>query len=185
MSNVAFIRSAPEEAPAQRDYLGPAEVTGVAEGGAVSVRLDDGRAVEVRLATVAPYDPRPGDEVLVIGDGRGHYVIGVLRSSGKAVLEVKGDLEIRAVGGELRLSGEEGVRVEGKELSVEVGRARVLAGAVVSRVASMVQRVAEMLDVQAGEQRTLVRGASFAQSKSATILTEEKVTINGRAIHLG
>jgi hypothetical protein len=30
-----------------------------------------------------------------------------------------------------------------------------------------------------------VDGASFTQSKSATILTEEKVTINGKAIHLG
>jgi hypothetical protein len=31
----------------------------------------------------------------------------------------------------------------------------------------------------------VVEGATFAQSKSATILTEQNVTINGKEIYLG
>jgi hypothetical protein len=39
--------------------------------------------------------------------------------------------------------------------------------------------------VQAGETQTLVTGATYTQSKTAAILAEEAVTVNGSEIHIG
>ena len=52
-------------------------------------------------------------------------------------------------------------------------------------VGSLRQRVAELLSVHAGAAHAVVDGSSVAQAKSTTILSEEKVTINGKAVHLG
>ena len=42
-----------------------------------------------------------------------------------------------------------------------------------------------MLTVQAGESHTHVDGQAFSKSKSATILTEDVVTVNGKQVRLG
>jgi len=47
------------------------------------------------------------------------------------------------------------------------------------------RHVRDLLSLRAGKSHTVVDGSSFSQSKSATILTEEKVTINGKEIFLG
>jgi hypothetical protein len=61
----------------------------------------------------------------------------------------------------------------------------VLADALTQKVTSLAQHVTELWSVRAGKSHTVVDGASFAQSKTATILTEGKVAINGKEIHLG
>ena len=65
------------------------------------------------------------------------------------------------------------------------GKLRMIAGAAVQRFTSLCQRVTDLLSVQAGESQTVVEGTSYAQAKSATILTEDKVSINGKSIYLG
>jgi Protein of unknown function (DUF3540) len=184
LSSVIVPRGERTEESGGRRYLGPAEVTRVSPH-EVEVRLDGDRLVRARLAIGYPYDPQRGDTVLVIGDAGGHYVIGVLHGTGKTALEIPGDVELRAVGGTLRLSGDKGVEIAAPELSVRVDRLRTLAGSVVERFTSLSQRVAELLSVHAGQRHTVVDGSSHEQSKSATLLTEEKMTINGKAIHLG
>ena len=47
------------------------------------------------------------------------------------------------------------------------------------------QRVTDLLSVHAGESQTIVDGTSHLRADSASILTQEKVTLNGKAIHLG
>jgi hypothetical protein len=183
MANVAAIRSERVEAAA-RLYLGPADVV-EARPGEATVRMPGGAAARAQLALAYAYEPRPGDVVLVISHGDGCYVIGVLRGTGRAVLAIPGDVEIRAVDGVLRLAGDKGLEMEAPDVSMRAGKLRVLADAVVERLGSLRQRVTDLLSVQAGRSHTVVEGTSHAQSKSAAILTEEKVTINGREIHLG
>lgn len=183
MSNVAILRGERAEAPKAREYLGPADVTEVRPC-EVEVRLGGGALVQARLALAFTYEPQPGDEVLVIGNTDGHYVIGVLHGTGKAVLSFPGDVDVRSEG-VLNLSARKGVRLEAPEVEVQAGKLRVLAGALVQKLTSLRQHVSELYSVRAGQAHTVVDGASFTQSKSATILTEEKVTINGKAIHLG
>ncbi|MBI4954661.1 MAG: DUF3540 domain-containing protein [Myxococcales bacterium] len=164
--------------------LGPAEVVAVGPG-RVEVALPGGVRATARLALAYLYEPAVGDEVLVIGHTAGHYVIGVLRGRGRAVLEVPGDLDVHAVGGTLRLRGDRGVCLEGREVEVRASKLELVAAAVTETFTSLRQRVSELWSVRAGQTHTVVDGSSYTQAKSAAILSEERVTINGKAIHLG
>ncbi len=184
MSKVAALRSERASAAAPRQYLGPAEVVEVMPHG-VEVRLPDGAAARARLALAYPYEPAVGDELLVIGNEDGHYVIGVLSGQGRTSLAFRGDVDLRAEGGVLRLTSDRGVEVEAPEVTMLSGKLQQIAGAVAQKFTSLRQTVSELLSVHAGQAHSVVEGSSFSQSKSATILTEGKVTINGKAIHLG
>jgi hypothetical protein len=179
MSSVAIL---PVQSSAARS-LGPAEVVSIAQG-SLGVRLASGAVVPARIALAQAYDASVGDEVLVIGEAGDHYVIGVLLAKAPAVLAVPGDLEIRA-GGALRLTAGAEVEITGREVAMRASKLSVLADAVTETFTSLRQRVREVLSVHAGESHTIVEGSSFAQSKSATIQTEKKVSINGREIFLG
>ncbi len=164
-------------------YLGPAEVT-ESHAGSLRILLSDGREVQARTALAFAYQPTAGDVVLAIGTTE-HYVVGVLSCNGQATVAFPGDLELRAVGGRLRLTGDEGVAVSGPAMQVSVGKLELAARAVVERFVSLTQRVSELLCVQAGESHTVVDGASYLRAENATVLVHEKVSINGKAIHLG
>lgn len=181
MTNVARLR--PADPASAAPYLGPAEVLGCSPL-SLDVVLPDGRRVEARLALAFSYAPEVGDTVLVIAQDE-HYVIGVLAGRGKGVLAFPGDLELHAVGGALKLTGDRGVTVEGPSMRVTVGKLELVARAVTQRFESLRQRVTELLHVHAGESHTIVEGTSHLRAESASILTEQKVTLNGKAIHLG
>lgn len=175
--------------------LGPATVLRTLPTGAVEARLEQGReagqVVVAQMAMPIPYEPNEGDVLLVIGtpdapdEPGGHYVIGVLAGTGRARLEVQGDLSLRSIGGELSLRADKAVRLEAPELGLLGRRLGMVADAVVQRFSTVRQRVTELLDVHAGESQTTVDGASLTQAKSATVLTRDAVVINGKAIHLG
>ncbi|HEY4120500.1 MAG TPA: DUF3540 domain-containing protein [Byssovorax sp.] len=165
------------------DYLGPAEVVAV-EAHVVLAELPRGGVVRARLALAFPYEPAIGDSLLVIGKGEAHFVIGVLDGAGKTVLTLPGDAAIRATG-ELHLSGDKGVRIAGPAVEVEATKLRVVADAVTERFRSAFQRVTEMLQVHAGQSSTLVDDAAYTQAKTAAIVTEGTITINGDEVHLG
>jgi hypothetical protein len=186
MSNVAVLRidSERESAPSQ-PFLGPAEVVEASTPAGVRVRLPDGAIATARLALAFTYEPRPADVLLVIGNPDGHYVIGVLHGTGKTTMAVAGDVEVRAVGGELVLAGDKGVRVEGAEVSVRAGKLSMLADTLAQKLNTLRQHVTDLVSLRAGKTHTIVDEAVFQQSKRATILTEETVTVNGKAIHLG
>jgi hypothetical protein len=174
----------PQPAPtAAALYLGPATVERVSAGTLV-LSLRDGREVEARTALAFAYQPAVGDAVLALGTDE-HYVVGVLSCRGQATLAFPGDLEVRAVGGRLRLSGDEGVAVTGPSLQISVGKLELVARAVMERFVSLTQRVSDLLSVQAGKSHTVVEGTSYQQAENATLLVREKVSINGKAIHLG
>jgi hypothetical protein len=187
MSNVVMLRgerAREAREPGTGPALGPAEVTRVSPH-EVEVRFESGASAHAQIALGYPYEPQQGDTVLVIGEAGRHYVIGVLHGTGRSVLELPGDVDVRAVGGVLRLSGDKGVELASPDLSIHVGRLQVIAGAAVQRFASLCQRVADLLSVQAGQRHTVIEGSSHEQAKSASLLTEEQVTINGKAIYLG
>ncbi|MFT3772015.1 MAG: DUF3540 domain-containing protein [Minicystis sp.] len=186
MSNAAkVIGQLAVEARRGELYLGPAEVI-EARGGELTVELPEGDVVSVEPAFAFPYEPATGDELLVIGKGDGaHYAIGVLRGTGRAVLAIQGNVDVRAVGGKLHLAGDQGVEIEGPEVDVRAGKIRTIAESVVETVSTFYQRVTAHLRVQAKESHTLVEGSAITQAKSASITTEEVVTINGKQVHLG
>jgi hypothetical protein len=183
MSNVArrTIGRAPVSA---NDYLGPAAVVRVA-GADVVVEMPDGSETAAEMAFAFPYAPAEGDVLLVIGRDAATYAIGVLRGAGKTSLRFAGDVDLVAEGGTLRLAGDAGVEVTTQELRVRADRVRTFAGSVIEKVGSLVQRVTGLLSSHAREAQTIVEESSLTQAKSATVVTEDTMTIQARQIHLG
>jgi hypothetical protein len=185
MSNVLVFPSDRAQAVIGRaPHLGPAVVSRVLASGEVEVRLSTGKVATALSAVAFSYEPVADDVVLVIGDESAFYVIGVLAGRGKATIEAHGDLEIRAAG-KVHIAAGEGVVLQGPEVAVQADKLRMVAGAVTQTFGSLYRRVTELLATHAGQRHTVVEGTSHEQAKSATILTEEKMTINGKAIYLG
>lgn len=184
MSNVAVLRSERAVPAAEEDYLGPANVVRLSAEG-VFVELPSGRTTLATLALAFPYEPAESDVLLVISKGKDAYVIGVLKGSGRAVLSIPGDVDVRAAGGTLTLSGDKGVRVTGPEVELAADNLVMAADALVQKLNSAYQRVRSLLTVHAGQSRTIVDETALSKSKNAVVLTEEKMAINGKEIHLG
>ncbi len=165
-------------------FLGPAEVTALGTDGA-TVLLATGVAERVLFAFSLPYEPSLGDVLLVIGGPGGHYAIGVLSGRGRVSIAVPGDVDLRAVGGKLRLAGDTGVEIAGKGLEVMVDRVKITAGEVAQTCATLFQRVTGLFSAHHKQAHTVVDDESHTRAKRATILTEETMTINGKQIHLG
>jgi hypothetical protein len=191
--NAALKRNNPMTVPARKldvssqpgIFLGPSVVIEV-EGPEVVVALPQGERARARVAFAFPYACAKGDDVLVIGNETGeHWIIGVLRSSGKASLEFPGDLDVRSVGGKLTLSGDKGVAIDAPDVEMRAAKLRIFAGSVLRHAQSVVDRVRELYSMHAGQSNTIVEGTALTQAGRAKIITEETVTINGREIHLG
>lgn len=166
------------------DYLGPASVTETTSH-EVQVELPDGTLRRAEPAFTIPYQPAPGDVLLVITRGPRCYAIGVLHGTGKTVLSLPGDVEVRAESGTLRLYGEKGIELLSPEVLIHSEKLRMVAGSVTQKFTSLVQRVRDLLSVQAREIHTVADDSHLTKAKSATVLTEETMTINGKQIHLG
>ena len=174
----------PELGAEPTEYLGPAVVTEL-EGTFVRVAIPEGESALAEMALAFPYRPVVGDVLLVIGRGGKHWVIGVLSGAGRSTIEVQGDVELRAVDGELALSGDRGVVIRGRSLDVTVEKVEVLAERIVERCATLYQRARELFSVHAKEKLEIVEGQATTQAEGVTIVTEQKVLINGKHIHLG
>lgn len=181
MSNVAVIHSSPSHT---EPYLGPAEVLAV-EPHRVHLKLPTAGAVWAQLALAFSYEPQTGDQLLVIGNADGHYVIGVLQGRGTARMTFPGDVELRSTGGSVRVAAAEGVEIEAPQVALRARRVQLFARSMVEQLGNLYQTVTEVLNVRAGAAHTMVEGTSYTQAKRATLLTENEVNINGKKINLG
>src|SRR5262249_36990113 len=142
------LKQAEHLSPHPGDYLGPAFVREV-EPLAVHVELPDGGAARATLAFALPYRPAGGDGALVLGKAEAYYAIGVLQGSGRTSLALHGDVELSAIDGRLRLSGDKGVELSGPEVDVQAGKLRMIADAFAATFTSVTQRVRSILSVHA------------------------------------
>jgi hypothetical protein len=190
MSSASVVRSIESALLRTKDDAGQAPrlfqgiVTSISKAD-VTVALGNGREVSATFALALPYAACEGDLLLLIGDQAGYFVIGVVSGQGKTSLEMQGNVSLRAVGGQLDLTGDEGVRVRGPSVEVHADKLRTVARSVVEMFQTFHQHVAELLHVQAGQQVSIVDEGSYQQAKTTAIQTEETVTINGKEIHLG
>jgi len=174
----------PLETACRLAHLGPAEVVrpGVHE---ITIRLETGDEVAAQPALPYPYAAEPGDVVLAIGHEERYFVIGILSGRGKTRLEIQGDVTLRAVEGTLDLQGDRGMKLQGPEIDIMTPKLRVLAESMVQKCTHVYQRVRDLFTFRAGRAHSVVEGTSFSKSRQAVIVSDEKVMINGKQIHLG
>jgi hypothetical protein len=165
-------------------YFGVAEVL-ESDASHAAVRLSDLREVWVRLALPLPYEPVPGDQLLVIAHRDEHYAIGVLEGRGRTSLAIQGDVELRAIGGALRLEGETGLEIRSPEVQVEASKLTTIASSVTEKFDRLYQRVRGLRTRHSGETHEIVDGTAFQKSRRSTLLADETITVNGKQIKLG
>ncbi|RLB60525.1 MAG: hypothetical protein DRI90_13560 [Deltaproteobacteria bacterium] len=181
MSNVAVIQPTSE---AEQPYLGPARVREV-QPHQVLVQRPGEECAWARLALAFCYELQIDDELLVIGNDQGTFVIGVLQGSGTARLTFPGDVELRSTTGRVRVAAATGVELDAPEVNLQAKRIRMLAGKLTERLGTLYQTVTETLNLRAGATHTMVAGTAYTQAKRSTLLTRDEVTINGKSINLG
>ena len=165
-------------------YLGPAEVLEASVQDVV-VRIVEGVEVRATLALAFPYRPATGDLLLVIGQDDELDVIGVLKGAGSADLAIQGDVRLHAIEGKLELSGDRGVKLAGPEVDVTTGRLTMMADTLVQKCTQAFQRVRGLLTLRAGRAHTVVDEASYSKARNMVLVSDERVMINGKQIHLG
>ena len=165
--------------------LGPATVL---EGGAarVRVRLQNGEEAEAELALAFLYQPRAGDVVLTIAQQDRTYAIGVLFTQGTPGISVAGDLALHAVGGKLKLVGDEGIVLHTpKETTLSAGTLKTIASDVIEKVGSVTSWVRGQLNLRAGEVTRVIEGTETTRSKRSYHLAEEAIKVDAHQVHLG
>lgn len=171
--------------PFQGVQLGPATVIEVGAG-EVRAILQSGEEATLQLALAFLYRPSVGDVVLAISQEEAHYAIGVLHAEASPGISVVGDLSLRAVGGKLKLVGDEGVVVQTSgEASIQAGSLRTVAGSVVERLASVTRWVSGQVSLRAGEVTRLIEGTETTQSKRSFHVAEETIKVDSNQVHLG
>jgi hypothetical protein len=169
------------EAVAAGTYLGPARILARA-GSKWKVALAD-RSATATLALAVPYQPQPGDLVLVIGTDE-LYVIGVIQGTGRSVLSVGGDLDIRA-GGTLRLQGGTEVEIGSPRVEIRADRMETAIGTVFERVVDCYRWVKGLLQTSAGRSRTVVQESATLHAGRIVEKAKKDVSIDGDQIRLG
>ena len=108
-----------------------------------------------------------------------------VRAGVAGMLAERGLIELRADGGPLRLASYRAVELRAPEVAVDAGSLRLFAEAAVEKLGALYQHVRGLYRALAGESETVVDGSALTRARSATILTGETMTINGKQIHLG
>lgn len=182
---LAVAPGTPDAPPAPPVHLGPATVI-EADPHAPRVLLGDGRCVVAQAALASLYLPTTGDQVLVLGQEERWYVVGVLSGHAPATIAVQGDLALRAVGGKLTLTGDQGLELRtARELSVAADSIKTWAGTLVEKVGSATRWVREQLHVRAGSCTRLIDETDITRARNASILAEQAVKIDAREVNLG
>lgn len=174
----------PVALPLPASYLGPARVLSF-DASSAEVLLGDATPATVRFAFSTPYHPTPGDELLVIGQEGAFFAIGVLAGHGKTELALQGDVELRAVGGALRLTGDRGVSVHGPEVTLQTGALKTFAKSISEKSDTAFRWVRGLLTQRAGESHTVVDGEDYSRADTRVSLAAKVNKIDGGSVQLG
>ncbi len=145
----------------------------------------DGETVLARLAMAGGIRPAVGDVAVVISQQDRHYVVGVVSSGAKTVIEVAGDLDLSAPHGSVTLSAGGGVRVAAPTIVLAAHSLRLVAHAVVEEFGRLWCWVREQLDLKAGAMRTDIDQTYRLRAQQILERAEGRVSIDGERIDLG
>jgi hypothetical protein len=167
----------------QTTFLGPAEVLRV-EDSRVLLSLPQAQA----WATVAlafPYQPQPGDTLLVIGQDEDYYVIGVIKGSGPTRMTVPGDLRLEAPHGAIDLVAGRGVNLLGPSVRLLADQVEVTARTLVEKLVNATRWVADLCHLRAGTVHTVAESTYKVKAARIAERADGDVRIDGEHIHLG
>lgn len=166
-------------------YLGPATVSRTLGKRALVRRPESPLEQWADLALAFPYQPAPGDLVLVAAQEERTYVIGVLNGRGPTLLPFPGDLTLSAPDGRIRLQSGQGVSLEAPTIELSADKVELESRSFVQRLESAYLWVKDLVQVRAGRSRTVVDGALHQTAERTLIRSERETKIDGEQIQLG
>ncbi|HXX92276.1 MAG TPA: DUF3540 domain-containing protein [Planctomycetota bacterium] len=166
-------------------YLGPATVARTAGRRALVRRPEEFEESWAELALAFPYQPVPGDVVLVAAQMGRSYVIGVLQGRGPSVLAFPGDVTLSAPGGSVHLDAGTAVTMSAPSVEVRADALELEAQTLTERVVSAYRWVKDLLQVRAGRSRAVVEGTHLQSAERTFIRSEKETKVDGEKIYLG
>ncbi len=159
----------------------------VLEADADRALLDLGSGVRAWADPAMPirYTPAVGDSLLCASDGERFWIIGVIRGAGSVSLAAFGDVEVRSLGGTLRLGGSEAVEVQTGRLSILADTISTVARSVKESLGALVQTITGRRLVRAGSDYRIVDGIAFQRSERMHSVASKEARIDGSTVHLG
>jgi len=165
--------------------LGPATVSR-SVGRRVQLRREGQDAEDwAELALAFPYQPVPGDVVLVVAQEERAYVIGLLHGGGPSVFAFPADVLLSAPNGAIRLDAAKGVTVNAPAVEMRAETIELEARTMTQRIESAFQWVKDLLQVRAGRSRTVVDGTAHQLAERTFIRSEKETKVDGEKIYLG
>jgi hypothetical protein len=166
-------------------YLGPATVTRALGRRALVRRPERIEESWAELALAFPYQPAPGDLVLVAAQEERSYVIGVLQGRGPSVLSFPGDVTLSAPQGSIQLDAGKTLALSAPEVEIRAERVDVEAKTMSQRLENAFQWVKDLLQVRAGRSRAVVDGTHHQLAERTFIRSEKETKVDGEKIYLG
>jgi hypothetical protein len=155
-----------------------------AKGAHLTVLLD-GLEVQAVNALAFPYQPSPGDVVLLIAQEDARYVIGVLQAQGDMTLNFPAGVHLRAPRGSVQITSGVSLEMQAPDVQVTAGRWNLLARTLKESATNAYRWVKELASLKAGRQRTMVEGANYERAERRIIKAKKDVRVDGDRIHLG
>ncbi len=170
--------------PSIQRYLGSGTVAH-AVGSMLVVVLEDNTRVRATLALTFPYQPVVGDRLLIIGDAKAFFAIGVLEGRGRTQLSHADGVSLSADNGILCLAGDRGVRIRGDQLRIRATSLMRVALTVVETVRDKRQQVRQRLVVEANEIDESSSGRWLTQAKHVVIKALLGARMKSTTVRLG
>ena len=168
------------------DYLGPARVTEVGDTPMVALEAcPEGTLVRARMVLAFPYRPVLGDQLLVVGDDRAFWAIGVLAGRGFTRFPAGGRASLRAEGGRLALVGERGVGVSAQRVRIETRRLRRRAATAHGTMGRLSRRVRDVMSTDVGELDELSQSRFLLQARRAVVKSLHAARVKSLRVRLG
>ncbi len=166
-------------------YLGPARVQQINEDH-IKVCHPEGHSVRARWAVAFPYQPRCADEVLLLGDGEGWYIIGVLHGRGVIAPRAHDKLSLHAVFGKLRIEARRGLHLRGAQLQLLASRQlRIAAERTHWEIGKLQRTVHERFDVFCQHYNDVCMGTLFNRSHKLALRVKQAMQVQGKTIRIG
>jgi hypothetical protein len=132
-------------------------------------------------------------DVLTVRDARGHVLFELHEATGKVLISVaEGDLELRAERGRVRLSGAEGVDIEGKHVNVTAEHLRQAVGVLETQASRILEKARDVYrdveglsQLRAGHVRIVAKQTLRALADRVRLKAKKDAKIDGEKIFLG
>lgn len=164
-----------------------------AAGSQVAVASRTEETLALRSGARAVLARGESGDVLTVRDAKGALLFELRDASGTVVISVaEGDLELRAERGRVRISGAEGVDVDGKQVIITAERLRQVAGVIETHAGRILEKARDVYrdveglsQLRAGHVRIVARETFRALADRLRMKAKKDAKIDGEKIYLG